>query len=113
MSNDDSASVENLTPDPIPDADQRLILATELGTYRQLLADDALTVDGMQRLNHRLRLPDGPINPADANQHAHRQAVLAELHARLTAATGVPLDYWEQVHRPDVPDDARALGSDE
>ena len=85
------------------------MLATELGTIRSLLGDDAFTVAGMQRLNHRLRLPDGPITPADAHQHAHRQAVLDELHARLVAATGFPLDYWQQHHRPDVPDDLSGL----
>ena len=38
----ENPSVSGWTPPPISDADQRLIVATELGTYRQLLADDAL-----------------------------------------------------------------------
>ncbi len=96
-------------PAPIPDADQRLMIATELGVIRDLIARDAFTGAGLQHLNHRLKLPAGRIHPAEAHQDAHRQVVLAELHAKLIEQVGMDADYWRQVHRPDVPDDARDL----
>lgn len=108
MSDEPTPSAAGYLPPPISDHEQRLMISVELGTIRGLVASGAFTVEGLQSLNHRLILPAAP-GRADAHMSALREVVVAELHARLVAATGVPIEYWAYAHQVAIPDDASGL----
>ena len=104
----DSASAA-FTPEPISDAEQRLMISTELGVIRDLVARGAFNRAGLQHVNHRLVLPAGRVSPADAAMTSLRETVISEVHAALDEATGISVDYWQFPHRIDVPDDISGL----
>lgn len=108
MSDDPTQSIAGYLPPAISDSEQRLMISTELSVIRGLVAAGAFTVEAMQSLNHQLALP-AALSPALAATSRLREVVVAELHAKLVAVTGIPLDYWSYPHRIDTPDDLAGL----
>lgn len=108
MTDEPNPSVAGYIPPPIPDREQRLMIAVELSVIRTLVAAGALTIEGMQQVNHQLALP-AVISPALAQTSGLREVVVSELHDALMRATGVELRYWAYPHQVDVPDDLADL----